>query len=105
MTTNAHRICMSSDVRDDESREILIEGLVIAIFRNAGNLFAMDGMCMHQGGPIARGKVEGGCVTCPWHGWQYELNSGNNAATGKPMLSTYPIRDNEGWIEIEIPGK
>jgi nitrite reductase (NADH) small subunit len=94
---------MTSDLLDDQSREIFIEGLVIAVFRNAGKLYAMDGMCMHQGGPIARGKVESGCVTCPWHGWQYELNSGNNAATGKPMLSTYPIRDHEGWIEIEIP--
>ena len=103
MTATSHRICISTELRDAESREILIEGLVIAIFRSSGELFAMDGMCMHQGGPIARGKVEGGCVTCPWHGWQYELKSGNNAATGKPMLNTYQLRDHEGWIEIEIP--
>jgi len=101
--TKTHRICPSSDIAEEQSKEVLIDRFIIAVFRHSGSLYAMDGMCLHQGGPIARGTVKDGCVTCPWHGWQYHLDTGNNAATGKPMLSSYSIRDRDGWIEIELP--
>jgi len=101
--TKKHILCLSSELADGQSLEVLLGSHIIAIFRDSRALYAIDGMCLHQGGPIAKGKIQDGCVTCPWHGWQYDLDTGNNAATGKPMLSTYPIRDHEGWIEIDLP--
>lgn len=96
-------VCNSDEVLEGMGKEVVAEGLPIAVFRFEGVLYALDGMCAHQGGPIGRGKVEGGCVTCPWHGWQYKLENGNNAATGKPMLSAYPIREVAGKVELMIP--
>ena len=69
---------------------------VIALFRSEGQLFAMDGMCAHQGGPIAEGQLQHGCVTCPWHGWQYELASGIQTINRQPLQETFEVREIDG---------
>ncbi len=93
-------IGQSNGIGEGEAKEVVLEGEVIAVFRYNNELFALEGMCAHQGGPLAQGKVADGCVTCPWHGWQYLLANGNNATTCKPMLRTFPIREEEGLVEI-----
>ncbi len=98
------RVCDSSRLPEGGAQEIVIGGEVIAVFRHQGELFAIDGLCMHQGGPLARGRLMDGTVTCPWHGWQYELKTGCNAATCKPMLKTYPVQESDGVIEVDLSG-
>lgn len=92
----------SGEVLEGEGKEVLWEGNIIAIFRHEGQLYALDGLCMHQGGPLARGKLANGTVQCPWHGWMYELKNGNNAVTCQRMLRTYPIQESDGKIEIDF---
>lgn len=82
--------------------EVLVGDRIIAIFRNQGRLFALDGMCAHQGGPIAQGTVEGGCVTCPWHGWQYELETGIQTINRQPLQECFDVRERDGKIEIAV---
>ena len=85
-----------------QGRELLISGRVVAIFRTEVQFFAIDGMCAHQGGPIAQGKLEGNCVTCPWHGWQYNIADGVNLLTQKKMLDCFSVelREETVWIDI-----
>ena len=80
--------------------EVLVEGTVIALFRTSDGLYALDGMCAHQGGPIAEGNVAGGCVTCPWHGWQYELATGIQTINRQPLQQTYAVRECDGRFQI-----
>lgn len=96
------RVCDSHDLEEGGSLEIMINGEIIAVFRSEGALYAVDGMCAHQGGPLAKGKVANGCVTCPWHGWQYLLDSGNNAVTGKKMLRAYPTKEDGLSIFVDV---
>jgi nitrite reductase/ring-hydroxylating ferredoxin subunit len=111
----AQIVCNLSDLTEGQGREVFIGGQVLAIFLWEGEVFAIDGMCAHQGGPIAQGRlskqnragqlnhVYSTCVTCPWHGWQYDLANGQNMLTGKKMLSCYhtEIRDDQVWIDLE----
>jgi len=97
-------VCQTQELNEGGSIEIVCGQDVIAIYRHANALYAIDGVCMHQGGPLAKGKIANGTVTCPWHGWQYDLATGNNSTTCKPMLKSYEIRENNGVIEIDLPG-
>ena len=97
------RVCTSQELVEGQAVEVVFRGDVIAVYRHANALYAIDGVCMHQGGPLARGRVVDGTVTCPWHGWQYELATGNHAPTCKPMLKTYEIQESDGLIEIDLP--
>jgi nitrite reductase/ring-hydroxylating ferredoxin subunit len=93
-------VAEAAKLKTGEAIEVLVDGEVIAIFRTLDGLYAIDGICAHQGGPISRGKVDGDCVTCPWHGWRYRLSNGNNANTDKPMLKSYNVRETDGQIEL-----
>ncbi len=93
-------VAAAASLGADEAIEVLIGDQILAIFRSDGSLFAMDGMCAHQGGPIAQGKVSTGCVTCPWHGWQYELATGIQTINRQPLMQTFEVRQRDGRIEV-----
>lgn len=97
-----HEVCQLSELSADSGREFVFGGNIVAIFLVEGRVYAVDGMCAHQGGPIAQGKLNRTCITCPWHGWQYDICNGNNLLTGKQMLTSYEteIRKDSVWILI-----
>lgn len=92
----------TKSLAEDCAVEVVVEGQVLAIFRSNGSLFAIDGMCAHQGGPIAQGEVEHGCVTCPWHGWQYELDTGIQTINRQPLQQTFDVREQDGMIQVQL---
>lgn len=98
-----HYVCESSDIPAGGGREFVVKGRIIALFRSPQGIRAIDGMCAHQGGPIAQGQLDGDCVTCPWHGWQYDITDGRNLLTGQQMLDCFPVqlRNAAVWIDVE----
>ncbi len=82
------------------AREVLFQNRVLAVFRTEDGFFAVDGMCAHQGGPIAQGHLDGHCVTCPWHGWQYDIRNGCNLLTGKAMLDCFGVELREDTVVV-----
>ena len=96
------RVCELEQVPENTAIERIVGRTVVALFRQPDRIYAMDGMCSHQGGPIAQGRVEHGCVTCPWHGWQYELETGIQTINRQPLQECFDTREVDGWIEIFI---
>jgi nitrite reductase/ring-hydroxylating ferredoxin subunit len=84
-------------------REALVGDRILAVIFHSGQWYAMDGICTHQGGPLAEGHVADGCVTCPWHGWQYELETGTQTTSRQPLQAVFPIRQNGTAIEVQLP--
>ena len=82
--------------------EALIGERIVAVFRHQGQWYAIDAMCAHQGGPLAQGIVQDGCVTCPWHGWQYDLATGVQTINRQPLQQTYPVRQIEDRVEVFV---
>ncbi len=72
------------------AKEVEFEGRVYALYNIDGTISAIDGICPHQGGPLAEGVIEGTTVTCPWHGWQFDVRSGQDTlwAPRSSSLST-----------------
>ena len=81
-----------SDFRPGVGREVLVGRLRVAIFRLDEGFFAIDNLCLHQAGPLADGAVEEGVVTCPWHGWSYDLRTGILVQDGKMRVSCHRTR-------------
>ncbi len=57
-------------------REFQVNGTTLALANVGGNFYAIDNTCLHRGGPLGQGELEDKAVTCPWHGWQYDVTSG-----------------------------
>jgi len=64
----------------------------IAVFNVDGTFHAYEGVCLHRGGPVGDGDVEDGIVTCPWHGWQYNVATGCNVLDDQVCLRRYEAR-------------
>lgn len=73
----------------------------IAVFRDGARIGALSNLCAHQNGPIGEGRIIDGCVTCPWHGYQYRLEDGCAPAPFTEKLATYRVRVARGLVEVD----
>jgi len=73
-----HVVAKVSEIPEGEGREFEIEGQEIAVFHYQGKFYAMDNICVHRGGALGVSVVEEGLVTCPLHGWQFQVRDGQN---------------------------
>jgi nitrite reductase (NADH) small subunit len=78
------------------------EGRVIALFNLEGQVFALDGICSHQGGPLGKGAMRGCVVTCPWHGWQYDVRSGQHQAIPSLRQPSLPVKVEGDQIYVDL---
>lgn len=98
-----HRLAPAADIPMDSGREFVAGGRIVAVFHTTKGFFAMDGMCPHAGGPLAEGMLSGCIVTCPWHGWQFDVSTGENCLNRRLVHPTFPLRINEGWLYVDLP--
>ena len=69
----------------------LADGEPVAIFRHEGRLSAVSNLCAHQNGPLGEGRIVDGCITCPWHGFQYRLEDGCSPPPFTERIATYRL--------------
>jgi sulfoxide reductase heme-binding subunit YedZ len=72
----------------------------IAVFRYDGKISAVSNVCKHQNGPLSDGRIIAGCITCPWHGYQYRPEDGCSPPPFKEALSTYDVRLADGRVQV-----
>ncbi|HTC41760.1 MAG TPA: Rieske (2Fe-2S) protein [Candidatus Acidoferrales bacterium] len=83
-------------------RELYIEGKAVAVANVAGKIFAINNTCLHRGGPLGQGLLEGKVVTCPWHGWQFDVTTGKavqNPAAGVDCYAA-EVRGQDLFIDL-----
>ena len=96
-------IAEASEIEPGQNIVVKCAGEDIAIFNTGETFYAVNNACPHQGGPLNQGTLEDDCITCPWHGWQYDLKSGCPITT--PNLRTYPLRIQDDTLQIAIPSE
>jgi nitrite reductase/ring-hydroxylating ferredoxin subunit len=72
------KIAEIGDVPEGSGKVVTTEGRVLALFNVGGRFHAVDNTCPHRGGPLGEGDLSGTVVTCPWHGWQFDVCSGES---------------------------
>jgi len=70
----------------------------IAVYKHENKLYAIHNVCKHQGGPLGEGKIIDGCITCPWHGYQYLPHNGQSPPPFTEKVSTYDLKVNDGKV-------
>ncbi len=78
------------EIPNHGSKIVLAQDKYIALFRIDEKIYAMDNTCPHRGGPLGEGALQGHIVTCPWHGWQFDICTGQ-LAMGGDGVAIYPI--------------
>ena len=86
------RVAKTADVPPGSAKVVVVHGHVVALFHVEGSFHAVSNVCLHRGGPIGEGEIDGTRVTCPLHGWQYDVRSGRNLANPAARLRVFPVR-------------
>lgn len=89
------------DVKDGCGIAVDLSGKSIAVFNLGGKFYAIDNMCKHRGGPLGEGSLDGNVVTCPWHGWQFDITNGNCATNPAVKVTSYATKVDGGNILVE----
>ncbi len=90
------------DIPPGEAIEVVVDGAILALINVDGDIHALDGMCAHQGGPIGKGAVKGCTLTCPWHGWQYDVTTGRQLLSEHIRQRRYPVRIEGDTISVRM---
>jgi nitrite reductase (NADH) small subunit len=85
------RAAKKEEVPPGSIREFELDGKTVAVANVDGKLYAINNTCLHRGGPLGQGELEGEVVTCPWHGWQYDVTSGKVMLNPAVGVDTYPV--------------
>lgn len=86
------RVAKTADVPPGSGRVVVVQGHPVALFNVDGRFFAVSNVCLHRGGPVGEGALDDTIVTCPLHGWEYDVRTGANTINPAARLKTYTVR-------------
>ena len=98
-------VAQAADCPPGEAIERIVADRVVALFNVDGTFYALDGVCPHQGGPLGQGTLSGTVVTCPWHGWQFDVCTGQNQISPRIRQPQFSVRveGDDVLVDIDSP--
>jgi nitrite reductase/ring-hydroxylating ferredoxin subunit/DMSO/TMAO reductase YedYZ heme-binding membrane subunit len=93
-------VCLVSDIPEDAAHGVSVKGERVAVVKWQGKISAVSGVCQHQNGPLAEGKFVFGCLTCPWHGYQYRPDNGCSPEPFTEKIPTFQVRVADGKVYL-----
>jgi nitrite reductase (NADH) small subunit len=83
-------------------REFQLAGKAVALANVAGKFYAINNTCLHRGGPLGQGSLKDKVVTCPWHGWEYDVTTGKLVQNPNMGVACYPTKVQGEEILVDI---
>jgi len=85
-------------------RLVELDGRRVVLVRAGDAVYALAEACAHKGGPLSEGKLSGTRLACPWHGWHYDVKTGQCVFPGRgASVASYPVSITDGEISVELP--
>ncbi len=86
------KVATLSELPAGRAKSVEVRGTPIALYNVGGAIRATVGTCPHRGGPLGDGDLEANVITCPWHGFQYEVTSGKCLTNPALSVACYPVK-------------
>ena len=86
----------------NEAKELPCGDKVICVANVEGTISAIDNVCLHRGGPLGQGVIEGGKIVCPWHGWVWDPKTGEAAHNPNAKVGVYPIKVDGNDVLVQL---
>jgi nitrite reductase/ring-hydroxylating ferredoxin subunit len=102
--TNSIKVAETTEIAPGTAKQVTVAGKTIAVFNLNGTFYAMDDACTHRGGPLSEGSIEGDLVTCPWHGANFNIKTGQvESPPAHRGVDTYRVVIQGSAIHLELP--
>lgn len=99
---NLVKVARTGEIPVGQGKCVEVEGKRIAIFNVDGTYYALDDICPHQGGPLGEGELNGTVVTCPWHGWEFDVTTGVNRDDSDIQQQQFAVKVDGDDILVEV---
>lgn len=99
---NFTTVCRDTALAPGAAKMFVVAGKEIALYNLGGSFYATQQACLHRQGPLSEGDIADCVVTCPWHGWEYDIITGENLFDRKTKLATYPVRVENGEVQVAV---
>jgi nitrite reductase (NADH) small subunit len=96
------RVARLEDVPPDTVTTVQVGQTEVALARVGDEVYAVEHACLHMKGPLGEGHLDGCVLSCPWHGWQYDVRTGENEFDRAIVLETYPVEVEDGEVKVAI---
>jgi len=96
------KVASVSELAKGAAKTVQAAGKEIALFNVDGTIYALDNTCLHVGGPLGEGELDGTTVTCPWHGWQYNVTTGQNLMNSDLKVAAYAVEVEGNDIKVAV---
>jgi nitrite reductase (NADH) small subunit len=96
------KVATTEEIPSGQGKVFELNGNQIAVWNLNGNFIAFQNVCPHRGGPVGEGEIEGNIITCPWHGWQFDLVSGSSPINPAAKLTKYDVKVDGTEIKVAV---
>lgn len=96
------KVATVSELAPGQCTTVHAGGKSIALYNVNDTVYATDDTCLHKGGPLGEGSLEGTTITCPWHFWQYDVTTGKNILNPSVGVDTYDVKVEGDDILVEL---
>ncbi len=96
------QVCSEKELTPGSMRTIKAGTRSVSVCNSEGRLYAFDDTCLHKGGPLGQGKLEGEVVTCPWHAWKWNVVTGASLTNPNLSVKTYVVSVENGFITVTV---
>ncbi len=94
-------VCGVAEIREGRARMAVVGGERLAVFRYDGKVSCVSNVCQHQNGPLSEGRIVDGCITCPWHGYQYRPDTGTSPPPFTERIPTFRVEVRDGRVLVD----
>jgi methionine sulfoxide reductase heme-binding subunit len=94
-------VCEFDNIPENRAKVVTLGRERVAVFRHSGKVSALSNVCRHQNGPLGEGRIIDGCVTCPWHGYQYQPETGTSPPPYNDKVAVFPAKVINGKVWVQ----
>jgi nitrite reductase/ring-hydroxylating ferredoxin subunit len=94
------KVCKTGDVPVGSGKTVDVKGKPVAVFNVEGTFYAISDTCLHRGGPLGQGELDEKIITCPWHGWRYDVTTGVSQMNPSLVVEKYAVKveGDDVWV-------
>jgi len=96
------RVAAVEELPPGRGMEAVVGDKPVAVFNVEGRFYSISNRCIHRGGPLGQGFVEGNTVTCPWHAWMFDVTNGENVVNGDVKVACFEVKVEDGQVFVRI---
>ena len=93
-------VVAASELLPGKGMEALVNGKPVALFNVGGEFHAISNTCVHRGGPLGQGVLDGRLVLCPWHAWAYDVTTGTSDVNPELRVAKFEVKVEDGQVLV-----